>query len=75
MGTTFDLQVHLFYLQVAVLEVAQPESLLAVVERQHGFDPVHKLLQAFLQRWNVVGQARVLSDLSVKHNKPVCEPD
>lgn len=62
------LTVHLFYLEVTVLEVAQPECLLAVVERQHGLHPVHKLLQAFLQCGNMVCKACVLADLSVKHS-------
>lgn len=69
------MNVHLFYLEVTVLEVAQPECLLAVVERQHGLHPVHKLLQAFLQSGNMVREARVLADLAEKHSNTVSPTD
>lgn len=51
------------HLQVSVLQVPQPESLLAVVQSEHGLHTIHKLLQTFLQGWDVIGQACILPDL------------
>lgn len=56
---------HCFYLQVAILQVSDPKGLLTVVERQHGLHSVNKQLQALLQGWYVVGQACILTILSI----------
>ena len=60
------------HLEVAVLQVARPEGLLAVVERQHGLHAVDEHLQALLQGRHVIGQARVLTNLGTTNEASCC---
>ena len=54
------------YLQVAVLEVSEPERLRALVERERRLDAVDERLQTLLERRHLTGQSDVLGNLRVR---------
>ena len=53
-------------MQVAVLEVAQPECLQAAVEGEHGLDPIHKRLEHLLQWGHQVSQRHISNNLRTR---------